>query len=189
MDHLDPFRRRVRSAAVADAPQPWTRVAVHAVGGLIGVGYADDSDLLLVVSSQGRGVVDCRTGLRVARDRTEPDDSWCCVRDSRAKGIGPLQGHFVRLAGLNGGGLLTSGREGWSVESLPLDCPDVSLLLVEPWQCIFNEGAKFTKLAVEREVRAFGFSDTGSSLVLATSSDVTVFAFQESPRNRAEPEL
>jgi hypothetical protein len=33
----------------------------------------------------------------------------------------------------------------------------------------------FTKVAVEREVRAWGFSPTGRSLVLATSSDLIVW--------------
>ena len=178
MDHLEPLRRRIRSAGIAASPPPWTRLAIHAVGGLTEVGFADDSDFLLVVSSQGRGVIDCKTGERVARDPAEPDDSWYDERRLRAQGIGPLENHIVRLAGLHGGGLLTCGQGGWSVESLPLDWPDVSLLLVEPWRSIFDEKTGFTKLAVEREVRAFGFSDTGASLVLATSSDVFVFAFQ-----------
>ena len=145
------------------------------MGGLTEVGFADDSDLLLIVSSQGRGVVDCRTGERVARDRAEPDDSWCDERRLIAKGIGPLEGETIRLAGLHGGGLLNCGREGWSVEGLAIDWPDVSLLLVEPWKSIYQDSTRFTKLAVDREVRAFGFSETGASLVLATSSDVTVY--------------
>ncbi len=175
MDHLEPLRRRIRVAPIADPPRPWKRLAVHAVGGLTEVGFADDSDLLLIVSSQGRGVVDCRTGERVARVRAEPDDSWYEERRLLAKGIGPLEGKKVRLTGLHGGGLPICGREGWSVEALAIDWPDVSLLLVEPWQSIYDHSAKFTKLAVEREVRAFGFSETGASLVLATSSDVAVY--------------
>lgn len=178
MDHLDPLRRRIRSAAVAAPTPSWTRLAAHAVGGLTEVGFAEDSDFLLVVSWQGRGVIDCRTGERVARDRAEPDDSWYDGRRLRAQGIGPLANQTVRLAGLHGGGLLRCGLGGWSVESLALDWPDVCLLLVEPWRSIFDEKTGFTKLAVEREVRAFGFSDTGASLVIATSSDVVVITFQ-----------
>src|SRR5262245_39761512 len=53
MDHLEPLRRRIRSAPISDPPRLWKRLAVHAVGGLTEVGYADDSDLLLIVSSQG----------------------------------------------------------------------------------------------------------------------------------------
>jgi hypothetical protein len=102
-------------------------------------------------------------------DRLKP-----ALRDC-AQGIGPLEGQTIRLAGLHGGGLLRCGQQGWTVEELPLDWPDVSLLLVEPWQSIYVDSAHFTKLAVEREVRAFGFSETGRSLVLATGSDVAVY--------------
>src|SRR5262245_9411824 len=175
MDDLEPLRRRIRTAPISDPPPTWKRLAVHAVGGLTEVGFADDSDFLLIVSSRGRGVVDCRTGEQVARDREEPDDSWYEERRLLAAGIGPLEGKTIRLAGLHGGGLPGSGQQGWSVEALALDWPDVSLLLVEPWQSIYQESARFTKLAVRREVRAFGFSPSGVSLVLATSSDVTVY--------------
>jgi hypothetical protein len=174
-NHLEPLRRRIRTAPISDPPVPWKQLAVHAVGGLTEVGFGDDSDFLLIVSSQGRGVVDCRTGERVARDRTEPDDFWYDERRLLAKGIGPLEGKTIRLAGLHGGGLLNGGQQGWSVEALALDWPEISLLLVEPWQSIYQDSTRFTKLAVEREVRAFGFSTTGASLVMATSRDVTVY--------------
>jgi hypothetical protein len=153
-------------------------LVVHAVGGLTEVGFGDDSDYLLVVSSQGRGVIDCRSGEWVARDRAEPDASWYDERRLRAQGIGPLESQTIRLAGLHGGGLLNCGKDGWSVEALALDWPDISLLLVEPWRSIYEESTRFTKLGVEREVRAFGFCDTGASLVLATSSDVAVYWLQ-----------
>jgi hypothetical protein len=175
MDHLEALRQRIRSASVSDPPLPWKRLTVHAVGGLTEVGFEVDSDLLLVVSSQGRAVIDCVTGERVARDRTEPDDSWYDQRRLLAMGIGPLDRKTIRLAGLNGGGLLQGGKQGWSVDTLPLDWPHFSLLLVEPWKSIYQSSARFTKLAVIRELRAFGFSDTGASLVIATSSDVTIF--------------
>jgi hypothetical protein len=184
MDHLEPVRRKIRTAPIADPPRPWTRTGAHAVGGLIEVGFADDSDYLLVVSSQGRGVIDCGGGERVARDRAEPDDSWYDERRLRARGIGPLEGKTIRLAGLHGGGMLNGGRDGWSVEALAVDWPDVSLLLVEPWRSIYEDSARFTKLAVEREVRAFGFSDTGASFVIATSSDVVVYTWQQSRGER-----
>jgi hypothetical protein len=61
---------------------------------------------------------------------------------------------------------------------MPIDWPDESLLLGGPWGWIYDGKTPFAKLAVEREVRAFGFSETGNSLVLATSSDVTVFGWR-----------
>lgn len=174
MDHLDPVRQRIRSSPISQPMPPWKTIATHAIGGLTEIGFADDTDLLLIVSSQGRGVVDCQTGKRISRDRTEPDDTWYDERRLRALGIGPLENQTIRLAGLHGGGLLNSGRDGWWVDAITLEWPDVNLLLGGPWGWIYDGKTPFAKLAEEREVRAFGFSDTGESLVLATSGDVTV---------------
>jgi len=174
MDHLEPVRQRIRSSPISQPMSPWKTVATHAIGGLTEIGFADDTDLLLIVSSQGRGVVDCRTGERISRDRTEPDDTWSDERKLRALGIGPLENQTIRLAGLHGGGLPNSGRDGWWVNAITLEWPDVNLLLGGPWGWIYDGKTPFVKLAKEREVRAFGFSDTGESLVIATSSDVTV---------------
>jgi hypothetical protein len=175
MDHLDPIRRRIRQTAISPPPPPWTCLASHAVGGLTEVGFADDTDLLLVVSSQGRGVFDCLTGERVARDRAECDDDCYDERRLRARGIGPLETHWIRLAGLHGGGLPNGGRDGWSLVGVTLEWPIQNVLLVEPWKWIYDETARITKLAEDSETRAFGFSDTGNSFVIATSSGLEIY--------------
>ena len=72
-DHLLPLIERVRAAPVQEPPIPWRLLEAHAVGGLTDVGFGRRSDLLLVVSSQGRGVFDCVTGQRVARDASMPE--------------------------------------------------------------------------------------------------------------------
>lgn len=176
MDHLEPVRKKVRAAPVLAPPVPWSLITAAAVGGLTAVGFADDSELLLVLSHQGRGVFDCRTGERVARDRSVDDmNAWYGADHLIGIGIGPLAGRHLRMAGLNGGGVPTITTDGWSAERLAIDWPDEYLLLVEAYGSIYQDGARFTKLAVEREVRTFGFSYTGKSLIMATSSDVTVF--------------
>ncbi len=47
---------------------PWRKVADLAIGGLTEIGFAAPR-LMLVVSHQGRAVLDCATGARIARDR------------------------------------------------------------------------------------------------------------------------
>ena len=174
---------RVRAASPQDPPAPWERRAVHAVGGLTDVGFGRGSDLLLIVSHNGRGVIDCLTGSRVARDASVPDpgeDDWQNTSELEAEGIGPLAGQTVHTSGLFGGGLSLTTRDGWTVERLPLDWPEESLLLVPPGSWLYetraDRSAEFTKVAAESEVRAWGFSPTGRSLILATSSDVKVFS-------------
>lgn len=185
-DHLLPLIERVRAAPVQEPPLPWRRVAAHAIGGLTDVGFGRASDLLLVVSHQGRGVFDCLTGQRMARDAAMPepnDDPWQNELELEATGIGPLAGQIVRTSGLAGGGLALMTRDRWAAERLTVDWPFESLLLVAPDSWIYEtrpgRPSGFAKLAEESEVRAWGFSPTGKTLILATSSDLTIYGRNE----------
>src|SRR3954467_9900507 len=123
-DHLHAMTHRVRTALAENPPAPWQRRAAHAVGGLTDVGFGRGSDLLLVVSHDGRGVFDCLTGLRVARDSSMPEPGeahWQDTFELETKGIGPLAAQTVRTSGLAGGGLAVFTADGWTVERLTLD--------------------------------------------------------------------
>jgi hypothetical protein len=89
----------------------------------------------------------------------------------------------VRTSGLHGGALPVLTGDRWKVERLTLDWPEESLLLVPPDAWIYEtragRSAEFTKVGVVIEARAWGFSPTGRSLILATSSDVTIFSRSE----------
>jgi hypothetical protein len=174
MQHLDPIRQRVRSARLDAPPVDWQPVVTMAVGGLTEVGFDNTGSYLLVVSSTGRGLVDTRTGSPVARDRAEPSDDWYNEFRLEAKGIGPIATETVRLSGLHGGALPRHTRTGWSIEPVMLDWPVVHLLLFRQWTSIF-QGAEFSKIALESELRAFGFSHDGLTLLLATSSELRVW--------------
>ncbi len=83
------------------------------------------------------------------------------------------------MSGLFGGGLPAGTSDGWAAERLVLQWPEEMLVLVPPGSWIlglaFNKPANFEKISVGSEIRAWGFSPTGKSLVLATSSDVTIY--------------
>jgi hypothetical protein len=176
VDSLEPVRQKVRAAKVTNPPAPWSLAGSVAIGGLTEVGFAENSDLLLVLSSQGRGVIDCMTGQKVARDHSvDETEAWYGSNCLIGTGFGPLEGKQVWLSGIVGGGLPVITKGGWSVERLQIDWPDECLLLLEPFSSIYRADAGFTKLVVEREVRAFGFSFSGRSLVIATSSYVTIY--------------
>lgn len=177
MDHLEPLRIRVLTTPTASSAPNWSRLCVLPVGGLTEIGFVEDSDLLLIVSSTGRSLVDCATGETIARDRTEPNDQWYDERRLRARGIGPVSDQTVRLCGLHGGGLPKSGKGGYWIESLPIIWPEFHIVLGGPYEWIYNEKTPITKLAVDREIRGCGFSDTGLSLVIATSSDVSIYGW------------
>ncbi|PPU64682.1 hypothetical protein [Xanthomonas pisi] len=176
-NHLDPLKKQLRALQMVEPPSPWRRVATIAVGGLRTIGFDRSSELLLVVSSAGRGVIDCRSGEKVARDY---DEYYGNEQFLEADGIGPLQGKTVRISGLFGGGLPISTQDGWSMELVTLDWPVEDILLVEPFSflygSLYGKPTAFHKIGAESELRACGFSYTGNSLVVATSSDVAVFS-------------
>jgi hypothetical protein len=175
-EHLAARFAMLAAMPPSETPPPWRQAGMVPVGGLQAVGFS--GDLLLVLSSAGRGVVDCLSGGRVARDEDEGDFD---PGELTCDGIGPLAGVRLRLAGLYGGGLAHSTEDGWGLELRPLSWPLEEIFLSPPGQTMLwtPPGAEpsLTKLqAGVTELRAFGFSPTGRSFVVASSSEVTVYA-------------
>ncbi len=81
--HLDPLRQVLSTLPTTEPPPPWRRIGTVSIGGLRAIGFDRGSDLLLVVSSAGRGVIDCRTAKKVARDDSEyyeDDEAFAMAR-------------------------------------------------------------------------------------------------------------
>ncbi|MFH9861640.1 hypothetical protein [Streptomyces sp. NPDC017202] len=182
------MRDRLLAAPVVAAPAPWRSVfgSCAAVGGLLGIGFAvhpgSGNDLVMVVSQDGHGLFDAVTGERIARDRDPgpeggmPDES----EDLSCPGLGPVAGRRVRIAGLFGGGLHTGTADGWSVEVVQPAWPHERVLLSrgdglphrgphgEKWWHVFHSNYS--------TLRAVGFSPSGRTLAVATSSDLTLWS-------------
>jgi hypothetical protein len=174
-EHLGAAVARVRAMPFADPPPPWAPVRLPHVGGTTDIGFGPRSDLLLVVSHAGRGVFDCRTGERLARDDA---DYLIDVQALEADGIGPLAGSRVRVSGIHGGGLCRVTADGWKVEELMLDWPEPALLVEPPGTGALWPGHETGVVKFQpdiTEVRAWGFSPTGRSLVLAESGRLRVW--------------
>lgn len=168
-----------RLPTISVLPEPWSIRTIVAVGGLTDVGFADGSDLLVCMSSAGLGVFDCLTGTRVARDNSA--DCNFDAGNLLVSGIGPLEGQRIRTAGLEGGGLASGTYDGWSIERHPFAYPDEELFLGPPGQTmLWTQHGIQTRLyklgGFVTALRAFGFSPTGRSLIVATSSDLLIFA-------------
>jgi hypothetical protein len=176
-DHLKPLFHRLVSLPASQPPSPWREVAVHAVGGLTDVAFADSTDLLLVISSAGRGLFNCSSGERVARDPA--DDFDYDTSNLLASGIGSLESQRLRTAGLHGGGLAVTTADGWSLDLLTLSWPHHSLFITPPGHWLygpaFSRPGNSTKITTDSEIRVFGFSPTGRAFIFATSSDLFVF--------------
>ena len=150
-------------------PAAWQKRAVVALGGLFQVGFADGQDLLLVHAAQERRIYDTVWAERLAFDDKEPMDTFDTVR-LVADGFALLSEQTVRMAGLFGGGLLRVTQDGFSLEEEAPDWPTRRVVLTSPDRSrtlVADDGAC--------ELRAFGFSQTGLSFVIATSCELLMF--------------
>jgi hypothetical protein len=176
---------RFLAAPVVAPPVPWRPVLDRRtpVGGLLGIGFAvapgTGHDLVMVVSVDGHGLFDATSGEKIARDRDpDPDTSTPdAVPDLSCPGLGPISGTRVPIAGLFGGGLHTTTADGWTLEVVSPEWPNDRVLLSadggmphngphgEKWWHIFHSDYS--------TLRAVGFSPSGRTLAVATSSDLT----------------
>lgn len=185
------LRDRMVAAPVLPAPEPWRPVfgsrfaSCAPVGGLLGIGFAthpdSGNDLVMVVSYDGHGLFDAVTGEKIARERDpDPEDSTPdSTADLTCPGLGPVAGSRVHIAGLYGGGLHLTALGGWGLEVVHPVWPHERVLLThgsgmphrephgEGWWHIFNSHYS--------ELRAVGFSPSGHTLAVATSSDLTLW--------------
>ncbi|MES5816646.1 hypothetical protein [Streptomyces sp. RG80] len=175
------------AAPVVPAPEPWRPVSERCIpiGGLLGIGFAshpeNGHDLVMVVSSAGHGLFDAVTGEKIARDyEPAPEESTPdAAPDLSCPGLGPIAGRRVHIAGLFGGGLHSGTGDGWVLEVVSPNWPNDRVLLSsssrmphrephgEGWWHIFHSNYS--------ELRAVGFSPSGRTLAVATSSDVTLW--------------
>ncbi|MEI7768517.1 MAG: hypothetical protein WCI67_00950 [Chloroflexales bacterium] len=175
--HVRKLIAHLQALPITAPPPPWTLVTCVAVGGLLAVGYAEQSDLLLVISSQGRGIFDCLSGTRIARDQTDAAPFYDEIT-LRAQGFGPLEGQVLPIAGLCGGGLPNATRDGWHLQAIPLPWPHHRIVLEAPFRSMYHDPASATCVGDDGacELRAAGFSPTGQSFVIATSCDLMIIA-------------
>ncbi|MBO0654621.1 hypothetical protein J1792_18095 [Streptomyces triculaminicus] len=185
--HQQRLHDRVLEAPVVPAPSAWRLVGDWRVpvGGLLGIGFAVDPhsghDLVMTVSTSGHGLFDAVTGEKIARDR-DPDDDSCTpdtTPDLTCPGLGPVAGSRIHIAGLFGGGLHSGTGDGWTVTVASPEWPSHRVLLVrasglhrgaheEDWWHVLH--------ANYSEFRAAGFSPSGHTLAVATSSDLTLWS-------------
>ena len=169
-DLNDPRLDRIRRMPIT-LSSAWRLAGGASVFGMRGVGFDEDSELLLVESAGGKDVFDAATGERVAHD---PEAGSTFAEEVRLEshGMGPLEGKIIRVGGTFGGGLPLMTLDGWAVELVHHAWPHVaSLVLVPPGASLWDDAKarNCSKLAETEAPLAYGFSHTGQSLVLAHS--------------------
>lgn len=173
----DPIDVALAAADVAQQAGPWRQVTVLAVGGLTAVGFDRAGDTLLVTSSNGQSVVNAETGEIMYRNRDADGLDISALKGTRLDS--PADERFD-MAGLYGGGLRTMTDDGWNVEVIRGACVlhpvGASIHFLGPQWDSFAKDRRFHVLDRSGEnIRAFGFSWTGLTLIVATPSTLTIW--------------
>jgi hypothetical protein len=158
----------------------WSHKNTYAIGGLENIGYADNSDNLIVLSSQGRGIFNCVTGEKINRDSI---DWWSQFDEltSTINGFGLLENAIIKTSGLYGKYLLPKETtDGWSLVKRENEFDDhpfeknlvTKIFLASPTK----EQIIFISKDGPCELRSFGFSPTGHSLIVALSCELTIWS-------------
>ncbi|MGV3611479.1 MAG: hypothetical protein ACO1N0_11045 [Fluviicola sp.] len=156
----------------------WKRKKHFGIGGLREIGFYAETNYLLVLSSQGRGLFDCLTGEKIARDPYDYYSEEWNPDTGLVKGIGFLSDKEMECGGFEyrdvlvkeiGNSLKTEVvkeiREIWNKEVKEIEV----LYLVD-------NGTKTEIYAFPYGIdRAYGFSKNGTCFVLGTSGDLFIW--------------
>lgn len=176
MNHQESLRKRLSKMPILPPQPPWRAMPPVAIGGFTEGGYLPSSDLFLAISSSGRGLFEAKTGEKIGRDRDE-SGAWLDPILLTAESIAPHADMRVRIAGLSGGGLPLSTRDGWTLEIAAPDWPETAVFLQPPGGSVLSErhASEARKIFADHEPRVVGFSETGQSFVVGTSHTLYFF--------------
>ncbi|QDS14323.1 hypothetical protein [Xanthomonas arboricola] len=155
-------------------PEGWIHVASIAVGGLACVGFSRERPCLLVVSSSGRAVIDCKTGGKIERDYEEY--AGLSEHGLHCEGIGIIKNEIIPMGGLYGGGLPLGNEAGEALEIVSPEWPESHLILSKPGKSPLIEGHQSScTIIYTGHLLAYGFSWCGDYIVAACSSDLDLW--------------
>ncbi|WP_407557910.1 hypothetical protein [Winogradskyella sp. 4-2091] len=170
------LQKLVDNAKKSDIPTGWKK-ETFAVGGLSEVGFSKNHpEWLLIVSSQGRGIIDCSTFELTERDNNA-DFDWFNSYELWSMGIGKLANEKITISGLCGGGLPLLNQYGDGIQYMATEWPIIDLIFEPNFKSIYKEddGKHCFRIFHDYELRAFGFSSNGEYFITATSSEINVY--------------
>jgi hypothetical protein len=163
-----------------DEPNGW-RKTVFAIGGLSEIGFSKQNpNLLLVVSSRGRGVIDCQKSELIERD-DDTNSDWIDSYEMTAQGIGILSNEKILVSGLHGGGLPLMNKNGDGLLYMATEWPIIDIIFEPNFKSIYkeNEVKECFRIFHDYELRTYGFSYDGETFVIATSSEINIYRNQK----------
>lgn len=177
------YRMQVlKPEAKTSYPNMWTHKNTFAVGGLHEVGYAPNQDHLIVLSSQGQGIFDCIKGEKIARLHNGLD-WWEDFNEetNSIRGFDVLADFEIPVSGLDTSDTLPKRTaDGWSLiaSSPEPDDKPFEKYLVQRIYLVSPNKKEMIYVGKDGacELRAFGFSETGNSFIVALSCDLVIWA-------------
>jgi hypothetical protein len=173
--YLHEFFRRLDAVPAVEAPAGWKLLPPIHLSGLTDLGFSRDGKFILFITSQGRGLVDCETGQKVARDHDANGD-WFDPFQLRSKGIGPAGSTVFETAGVHGGGLPLTNAFGDSLEAIGREWPHSDLFFCSAHGSIRSESLVKTCVKLLRDdFVAYGFSWCGNYFVVGVSDHALIW--------------
>ncbi len=160
----------------------WQQKIVYAIGGLQNVGYVTGEDVLIVLSLQGAGIIDCLSGARLARNNKENWQEKFNEKNATVIGFDFLTDVVIKTHGLFGGdSLYKRSLDGWRLSRknsysifrfLRLKSSKREIVYLHSPNM---KESKVVHDASTCELRAYGFSDTGKSFIIASSCELVIY--------------
>jgi hypothetical protein len=160
----------------------WTYKNTFAIGGLENIGYAPKQDFLLVLSTQGQGIFNCKIGEKIARQNDDME-WWDKFNETSNSilGFDILKDVEIPTCGLYGEDNLSKAtQDGWTLVASgpePDDKPFEQYLVTRIYLVSPDKNQKiFIGKDGPCKLRAFGFSDTGDTFVIALSCNLVIYS-------------
>jgi hypothetical protein len=158
----------------------WQKRKIWAIGGLLEIGFKSNSDLLMVLSSQGRGIFNCSMVKRIERDHFDYYREKWNSDLGIAEGFGILENEIIKCGGFEAPDIIKKEtKDNWTVEITNEIRPNWQKIELKA-EVMYLQNRK-TNERIEVDVfhygidRAYGFSDTENSFVVGTSSEIVIW--------------
>ncbi len=165
----------------------WTKKEIFAIGGLREIGFKPKSDLLMVLSSQGRGIFDCEKAEKIDRDYFDYYMEEWDSENGKVEGFGVLDSETIICGGFEFQDPLSKKTfDDWTIEIREENRSNWKGE-IQKSEVLFLVNGK-EKIEIETFHygidRAYGFSDTGNSFVYGTPSDLHIWTKSKNDINK-----
>ncbi|MCL2856802.1 MAG: hypothetical protein FWE19_03640 [Oscillospiraceae bacterium] len=185
-------RHREKIAAVLEripstqSPNGWLRKETFAIGGLEYFGFAENSDILFVISSSGRSLIDMAKDEKISRDNNV--DFPLDERLLTSEGFDILKGETIKLASKHGGSMLpVSNKSHETLTKVSPLYPCEDIIFQPPYEHCLSEWHSKNCVRVYRGFPyCYGFSFSGKYFVIAHEGGITYWEAEQADQTCAD---